>query len=572
MKLLPDIHIYGHTVSLQDPFIIDGYIVTDIVVNIDDCLNPYENENRMIRFYSGDFCYGFNMYNFWKKSIKIIEQNYYFYNSSGSCYIEYEDDHGFHLKQSDDIDNNFYSWIIERFLYYHESNLGSIQNITDRLQRQGRIIGSSLYISENRYKIDYPGVNEYGIIIYNPVIDTENTNNLRLQTEESVSTRFRTLEDVGYLSGVNFNDFLNVENAKSKKIKNYIHPYNYIPEQYIKHYMNNENPTTTLLLGVEIEVGGLERDIDEKIKNSVVMKCIQIMNRSDSDKEDLIYSTHDGTVQIELDTMPCSLEFHKQKMNYKEMFEYLDKMGYKGHDCETAGLHIHANRDYLGKTKLQQQLVISKILYIIEKFNDEICVIGRRNTEYSKFVGDRAKEDTALSLFSKYTEEGKKAALNLMHKDTIEFRMFKSTLKYETFILTLEFVKDIIDFAKCTDIEEIELITWGNLMRTFSDELQKYYNDRYNKMLDKDIDKKIKHLKKLIVSKKNELPKAKNYLVKTMINKELSKLQTELRKCEMKRNKTVAKKNKEGYINIYNYYNSATMPTHAIVTRPFICI
>ena len=31
-------------------------------------------------------------------------------------------------------------------------------------------------------------------------------------------------------------------------------------------------------------------------------------------------------------------------MNYREMFEYLDKEGYKGHDCETAGLHIHANR------------------------------------------------------------------------------------------------------------------------------------------------------------------------------------------------------------------------------------
>lgn len=37
------------------------------------------------------------------------------------------------------------------------------------------------------------------------------------------------------------------------------------------------------------------------------------------------------------------------------------------------GLHIHANRSYLGKSRISQELVISKILYILEKFNDEIC-------------------------------------------------------------------------------------------------------------------------------------------------------------------------------------------------------
>ena len=136
---------------------------------------------------------------------------------------------------------------------------------------------------------------------------------------------------------------------------------------------------------------------------------------------------------------------------------------------------------------MQQDLVISKILYIIEKFNDNICVIGRRHTNYSQFVGDRCKADTAINLFTKYDNTGKKAALNLQHKDTIEFRMFKSTLKYETFLLTLEFVKDIIDFAKSVNIEEIEKITWNDLMRTFSKELQQYYVDRYNKMLKKTV-------------------------------------------------------------------------------------
>lgn len=263
----------------------------------------------------------------------------------------------------------------------------------------------------------------------------------------------------------------NSENSESPK-KKYIHAYNYKPE-YIKHYMPNED-NSSLLLGVEIEVAGNDSEPD---REDTVKKCIQIMNKSDDDTEDLIYSTHDSTVQIELDTMPCTLNFHKTNMNYKELFKYLDKLRYKGHDCENAGLHIHADRNYLGKSELKQQLVITKILYILEKFNDEICVIARRN-DYSKFVGKDEVNQTLDVLYKKYKDWGKKVALNLQHKETIEFRCFRSTLKYETFILTLEFVKDIIDYAKAINIEEIELIQWSDLMDTFSEDLKKYYNER----------------------------------------------------------------------------------------------
>jgi hypothetical protein len=132
-----------------------------------------------------------------------------------------------------------------------------------------------------------------------------------------------------------------------------------------------------------------------------------------------------------------------------------------------------------------QQLTISKILYIIEKFNDEICVIARRNNEYSKFVGKDEVNESLDVLYNKYKNTGKKVALNLQHTDTIEFRMFKSTLKYETFILTLEFVKNLVDYAKKINVEEIELIKWDDLMDTFSDELKEYYHERLNKEKEK---------------------------------------------------------------------------------------
>lgn len=332
-----------------------------------------------------------------------------------------------------------------------------------------------------------------------------------------------------------------INNIISNKTKTYIHQFNYVPK-YIKHFMPGESEDTTLLLGAEIEVGGNNNISSDNDKNSTVKKCIQIMNGSDSDEENLIYSTHDSTVQIEFDTMPCSLEFHKNKMNYREMFEYLDKEGYKGHDCETAGLHIHANRNYLGKSRISQELVISKILYILEKFNDEICVIARRDNKYSEFVGSKKEENSLVELYGKYKDHGKRAALNLQHKDTIEFRMFKSTLKYETFILTLEFVKDIIDYAKSVDIEEIELAKWSDLMNCFSSELRKYYEFRYQKKV-KDINgSTVKQIRKRISKLKSELKNSKNFFEKNKLQQEYCYLKKEYKELNKKEKKLIKMK------------------------------
>lgn len=526
MKLLPDIEIDRHTISLQDPFVVDNYLVTNIkyYCRCDEFNIVFEYGSREVEFNIREL----------SEKARIALSNYTDIDTTTVLYCD-DSWRDFNYQILCDL-NLFYDWFYNRL---NTNQYRSIRRLVDQKRLYGISTNDAIYIPEcNAYKlVGYKKVNTNG-----NAEETLNERSLDRLIESVSASSYVNDFFIDYSESMLRNAMLNNCNKKT-----YIHEYNYTPE-YIKHFMNHENKRTTLLLGAEIEVGGNKPEVDSNNKQSVVKRCIQIMNGSESDKEDLIYSTHDGTVQIELDTMPCSLEYHKNKMNYKEMFKYLDEMGYKGHDCNTAGLHIHANRDYLGKTKMQQDLVISKILYIIEKFNDNICVIGRRNTDYSQFVGDRCKEDTVLNLLAKYNNTGKKAALNLQHKDTIEFRMFKSTLKYETFLLTLEFVKDIIDFAKSINIEEIEKMTWNDLMKTFSKDLQQYYIDRYNKMLkkqlDEDLNKKIEYLKKEIERKKRDLKfNVGGQLGVINNNREISKLQMELKKCEIKKNKTVAKNN-----------------------------
>ena len=50
--------------------------------------------------------------------------------------------------------------------------------------------------------------------------------------------------------------------------------------------------------------------------------------------------------------------------------------------------------------------------------------------------------------------------MNLTNADTIEFRMFRGTLKWNTLIATLQLVDRICDVALCLTDEELKSLSW----------------------------------------------------------------------------------------------------------------
>lgn len=536
MRLLPDFTYEGHTISLQDPVVMDGELVTRCA-----CLNAeFDGRSSIMNFTL-----------FTDTTSVMIRADIFNHKCQELLrdYEYYEDDRGQHFFSSpfQSGNTNYSQWFIDR--------INDPRCITDgrldrdkcgrRLSCQGRV----RYDYQRNDYVMYP--TQHFETIYITAEDVAagrvaayNGQSVQMYGFSDSTDRYATDRNgrrlfnySGFQSETRFepSSFSMEFNEMSQPEKKYIHSYNYKPD-YIPHYIENENPETTLLLGAEIEVAGNHPETDRRIKEDTVKKCIQIMNGSDSDEESLIYSTHDGTVQIEFDTMPCSLEFHKNKMNYRKMFKYLDSVGYKGHDCDCAGLHIHADRKYLGRTKFQQDLVIAKILYIIEKFNDDLCIIARRNNDYSVFCGDKCISDTAVTLYRKYRNIGKKAALNLQHSNTIEFRMFRSTLKYETLLITLELVQDIINFSKNISFEELEDMSWNDLMDTFSDALKRYYISRRNKEFEKKmrnsdtLKKEEKKLRKKISDLRKRIQRCIIPMEKKKLNKEMNELQKYLNK------------------------------------------
>ena len=383
MLLLPDIKINNTVLSIPEPYTING----EIIINIEICDDTTYNIAASFNYYNGYIILKTESDTYYRLSTNELdlyfkkEMNRFIARNGHRVQVEgyrYVYDWSSYLFSSYIYDIKKQCTRISEINVYNYSYY--IRTLKKEVTRQGRSCSNDI----NRTTISSDEIN-YNRTIYNN-INFRNNCSITFDSDNNSSRGHRSNFAITFGEPV-------VDELK----RTYLHKYDYKPE-YIYHYMPNEDKDTTALFGIELEVAGNENEPD---REETVKKCIQIINGSDDDSENLIYSTKDSTVQIELDTMPASFEFHKNKMNYKELFKYLDEIGYKGHDCSNAGLHIHINRKYLGKSELIQQLTISKILYILEKFNDEICVIARRNNSYSKFVGKDEVNKSLNKLYNK---------------------------------------------------------------------------------------------------------------------------------------------------------------------------
>ncbi len=70
-------------------------------------------------------------------------------------------------------------------------------------------------------------------------------------------------------------------------------------------------------------------------------------------------------------------------------------------------------------------------------------------------------------------------AVNLRNYSTIEFRLFRGTLRYNTFIATLQFVSEICRVALTMSEEEIDSMSWCEFVRSIKyTELIHYLKER----------------------------------------------------------------------------------------------
>ena len=237
-----------------------------------------------------------------------------------------------------------------------------------------------------------------------------------------------------------------IENASIKS-------YNYKPEPIFYGSGN-------LFMGVELEIdkGG---ENDENASNILCVANLQAEH---------VYCKHDGSIEngFEMVSHPMSYEYHLNSMNWKNVFETAIKLGYRSHQTDTCGLHIHCSRSAFGKTYEEQERVIGRVVFFVEKHWNELVKFSRRSSDnLNRWAAKYATiSDTTNETYKKAKDKrmGRYVAVNLENYNTIEFRLFRGTLCHKTFIATLQLVDEICYQAIHLSDAEMEGMSWSDFV------------------------------------------------------------------------------------------------------------
>ena len=260
-------------------------------------------------------------------------------------------------------------------------------------------------------------------------------------------------------------------NSRTKRI----HDYYYKPDPIF-----HGHPRMGRYFGVELEIdGGGE-------SNDSATELLYLANEDVGD-EDNIYIKRDGSLcnGMELVSHPASLEYHMNEMHWQEVMKRAVNLGYRSHQTNSCGLHVHVDRNSLGCSTEEQEETIAKILFFVELHWNELFRFTRRSeSNICRWAARVGYEKTATEVYNKAKDrsdyhEGRYLAVNLKNTHTIEFRLFRGTLKYNTFIATLQLVNIICEIAMNLTEEEINKMSWSEFVQNIvEEELIQYLKER----------------------------------------------------------------------------------------------
>lgn len=221
-----------------------------------------------------------------------------------------------------------------------------------------------------------------------------------------------------------------------------IYEYHKFYDGYYPRSLARESP---LFMGFELEVDDVREDCEDLAS--------RVLN---GDSTGVLHCEYDCTVAFEFISQPCTLEYHKNQ-HYNDWF--LSELDGKcsSHDAGTCGLHVHVNKSFFDDRGYER---LKTILFF---FKEELFQFSRRQRwdyGYSNFNERIAKEYVTIQKAKNSKHYGHNTWFNENNSSTYEFRFFRGTLKYETFMASLELVHNICVAA----MSDKDIITWDSLL------------------------------------------------------------------------------------------------------------
>lgn len=227
------------------------------------------------------------------------------------------------------------------------------------------------------------------------------------------------------------------------------------------------------MFGMELEVD--DGDCDDNYMNAAEVNRIMKYHT---------YCCHDGSLNsgFEIITHPHTYK-GMMELPWEEMCRYLIENDWRGHDTSTAGMHIHISRK-----AFKDEDAISRFILFFEN-NWEFCkIFSRRNSVKIRTWAAPYLASTENNIIPvKYTKDqvdkaksgrDRRHCVNLTNRNTVEVRLFRSSLNPNTIRATLELVNLVVDQANSITDKDAESFTPSMWLKEASDNLKTYCASR----------------------------------------------------------------------------------------------
>tara|TARA_R110001592_G_scaffold18825_1_gene77955 strand:+ start:1162 stop:2370 length:1209 start_codon:yes stop_codon:yes gene_type:complete len=219
----------------------------------------------------------------------------------------------------------------------------------------------------------------------------------------------------------------------------YIYEYNEDVMSHCSYQVSDKDRTELypLYMGVELEVerrNDCPYEIGEMTHNDFY----------NSKTGQFAIMKSDGSLSngFEIVTAPATLNAHRE--NWDTFLNGAAIKHLKSWNTDTTGMHIHISRNHL------TQLDIGKLLVFINDYKNEEFVnhiAGRNSDQWAKKSSKKISD--AVNSSEKYE------AVNMSHRNTIEFRIFKGNLAKQGLFRVMEFVHALVGFSKTTSMTKL---------------------------------------------------------------------------------------------------------------------
>ena len=327
----------------------------------------------------------------------------------------------------------------------------------------------SFVLEKNTYKTTKNGETVYFYYKDDLIL---NDNNEYIFVDEAVKIIF-----FDSITGKFFEDYKNINDVETNDSYIYVYDYDEDEETYyhLSAYQEKNKgccivnyKKTTLLPISEMKKKyylGLEVEMEHKTANfqhmnEIIKKLIDSTGANNFYKK-IIEWKKDSSLKngVELVTAPLNFEEIKTYLPY--IINKLKNSGFTADDEETTGIHIHVSKQNF--TEEEQ----TRLILIYAKFEKYFKILsGRKRFNYCEDIlkNEKLEITNSLEIAKNQKKKGRMTAINFNNENTIEFRIFQSTLNFEKITAYLQLVQFLMDLStQNLSVQEILNLNFSDL-------------------------------------------------------------------------------------------------------------